>query len=279
MTERSKTIRLVKAVKIRHPEYSLRQIRELIAAGHVSVDGQTAKERSLVAQNSDIVISVTPRQALTPNPNVPCRILKKTRDYLFLEKAAGVHAVAHDFEETNSVANWLLSVDPSLTNLDPLECGLAHRLDFETSGVMVAARNRPALEHVRTCFRGRAVAKKYVCLVTNEPPEPGHYEAFAGKHTKSAKRIRIGKRGIAKAEILTEILAATREGKLWRVTVRLVTGYRHQIRAHLAFLGSPIVGDAIYGGKDAKRLMLHAERLAFESEGGTLAEAESPAPF
>lgn len=278
----AKTMRLLKAVKIRYPRISLRQIRELIAAGKVLVNGKTAKERSLVTEDADIAVTGKRLATLTPSPDAACHILKKTRDYLFLEKPPDVHSVAHDFEETNSVANWLLSVDPSSADLHPLECGLAHRLDFETSGVMVAARNATALEWIRDQFRSRDVKKEYECLVAAMPPDPGVYEAIAGKHPKSARRIRIGNRRgkeRKKESVLTEILSVQRDGPLYRLRVRLITGYRHQIRAHLAFLGCPIVGDKIYGGDDADRLMLHAKIISFMTAHGSAVDAESPVPF
>lgn len=272
-------MRLLKAVKIRYPGLSLRQIRELIAAGKVSVNGKIAKERALAADGDDIAVLCVRQTALAPNADVACRLVKKTRDFVFLEKSAGVHSVAHGFDEVNSVANWLLSLDALAAFLGPLECGLAHRLDFETSGVMVAARNAPALECVRTLFHQRAVTKEYVCLVGDNPPVHGIYEAFAGKHAKSAKKIRVGTRGTEKTAILTEILAVEPQGDSWRLTLRLITGYRHQIRAHLAFLGCPIVGDGLYGGKEASRLMLHAERIAFSDHQGKTFEASSLPPF
>src|SRR5688572_26252622 len=101
---------------------------------------------------------------LNSNPDLPCRLLKKTADFIFFEKGAGVHSVAHDATETNSASNWLLSVDSDLHEIHPLECGLVHRLDEGTSGVMVAARNPESFEHLEKLFRKKEVEKIYLCV-------------------------------------------------------------------------------------------------------------------
>jgi 23S rRNA pseudouridine1911/1915/1917 synthase len=210
--------------------------------------------------------------ALAAEAAVDCRLLKASEDYYFIEKGPFVHAVAHGWGEKGTVANWLLHLDPRQGKVGrPLEAGLAHRLDYETSGVMVAARNEPALAHLKKCLASGQVTKEYLCLTERAPPI-GRHEAWAGKHPKSAKRVRI----VAKSRrakpgfrtVITEILSCRQQGAHYRVRVNLITGYRHQIRAHLEFLGCPIVGDKIYGGAPADRLMLHARTVAFQDAAG-----------
>jgi 23S rRNA pseudouridine1911/1915/1917 synthase len=284
VNENPNTIRLTKAVQKKFPQYSLAQIESLIAKGLVLVNGKTRKKKGFVSESDNIALVTQGLQsALSPNSNVNCRLITEDKDFLFLEKAPFVHSVAHDFDEMNSVANWLLSLNPGLADLDPLECGLAHRLDFETSGVMVAAKTKTALEFLKTKFQNREIEKFYICLTETQPPL-GVQNALAGKHPRSAKRVLIEKNPTSHASnltpIQTEILSAQKQNSgLYLIKIKLITGYRHQIRAHLAFLGHPIVGDKIYGNKKAERLMLHAETLRFHNQNGELKQGLSEINF
>ncbi len=205
--------------------------------------------------------------SLSPNPNMACSVIKKTDDFIFLYKSAQVHSVAHRVTETESVANWLLTIDPRLPHVaNPLESGLVHRLDLETSGIMVAARNRESFDHLKKLWKEGKVEKEYVCMVDEKPPASGTYSAFASAQSKKKVKIQTKQSSSLKTKkIMTEIVSSKPCSRGFLVTVRLITGYRHQIRAHLAFLGCPIRGDRLYGGKPHNRLMLQASRLSFRA--------------
>lgn len=224
---------------------------------------------------------------LQANPNIPCKILKETKDYLFLYKPPFVHSVPLDEEETNSVSNWLISVDSKLSQIFPLlECGLAHRLDYEASGVMVAAKNQKTYDYLRKCFSQNQIYKEYVCVVSNPPPKSGIYEAYVDKkRSKSKKKIYIKSRGEVTSsiqsviQIITEILSSKKVGTYYEVRINLITGFRHQIRAHLTYLGCPIVGDKLYEGVPAEGLMLFADKIKFKDFNGNGLEAQLPIPY
>ena len=231
---------------------------------------------------------------LSPNSKINCKLLLKTDDFIFLEKGPGIHSVAHNFEEKESVANWLLSVDPNLSSLpQKLESGLLHRLDFETSGVMVAARNLEAYEYLKSIWKEKKVIKEYKACVEN-PVKPGVYLAYIKNHPRSSKRVVVSDHKGPKSQlIMTEVISCHQmdcpspsrgEGlrervsdltKTYELTLRLVTGFRHQLRAHLAFLGSPILGDTLYHGSKTERLFLHASRLAFPGVKGERLDVKS----
>lgn len=273
-----KTIRIVQALRQAFPNFSKMQAEKLIHNSKVLADGKLARFGSRVASDSKIHLIDTPT-ALKPNPELPCRLLRQTKDFFFLEKPRGTHSVALDFDETNSVANWLLSLDPAQAELDPLEAGLVHRLDFETSGVMIAAKNITAKKFLEKSFREHRIHKEYVCLVDN-PLKPGLYRAYAGKNPKSDKKIHIQERASQKfTSLRTKVLSVTKAASGFLVRVNLITGYRHQIRAHLALLGSPIRGDKLYGGSKAERLYLHALSLEFQDTQGRPLRVESKRPF
>lgn len=215
------------------------------------------------------------------NPNVACRLLHLDADLIFLEKAHRVHSVALDFQETESVANWLLSIDPSLTQIHALECGLGHRLDYETSGVMVAARTLSAFDDMKKKFSNRNVEKQYECLVQGVLPRLGLHASFVGADRKTDKRVVVALKKTLrfKTPISLEILSCVAEDKNHRLKIRLITGFRHQIRVQLAGLGCPIVGDDLYGGIKAERLMLQATFLSFTDGNGQRRQEQSPCRF
>jgi 23S rRNA-/tRNA-specific pseudouridylate synthase len=129
-------------------------------------------------------------QQLQPRTDVDCKLLLKTPGYFFLEKGSKVHSVALDESETNSVANWLLSLDDRQRDVSyPLESGLLHRLDFETSGVMVAARTQAAYVWLRKKFKENKVYKEYVCVTEIPLKKIGWQNAWAQNHPRSKKRI------------------------------------------------------------------------------------------
>lgn len=214
---------------------------------------------------------------LKPNPNIPCKLLRETEDYLFLEKPVGLHSVAQKSSDEESVANWLLSVNPSLKNVStPLESGLLHRLDNETSGAMVAAKNKKAYDYLRDLFQKNQVEKEYVCLIDRSGLKSGLYFAYAGSRYRSSKKVSISEKPKKRFQMIqTEILNV--DGNF--ATIRLITGYRHQIRAHLSYLGYPLCGDELYGGSSAPRLMLHSAMLSFKNPQGKIEIVKSIQPF
>ena len=263
-------LRLVKAVKRKHPHLSLRVIEGLIQKGLVLVDGKARKKSFKVSEQAEIVI---PPQLLKTdlqaNPDLNCDILFEDKNFLFINKPGGLHSVALDFLETQSVANWLIAKDPELAKIDPLDCGLAHRLDKETSGVLVAGKTFDAYAEIRNAFTLGSVAKIYQAITTEQAPL-GVHQIYARNHPKKRGQIQILEEAGDKTHaIATEVLACEPHALGFKTTIHLITGFRHQIRAHLAHLGAPLLGDTVYGGQEAKRLHLHAERLHFKAFGKT----------
>lgn len=277
-------VRIAAHLRGSYPDFSQKNIKKWLSEKKVMLNGRAAGLHDRVFPGDSVSIDKTVlRAALGPDPAVDCRFISRTKDYIFLHKGPCVHSVAHAGTEKGTVANWLLSQEPALAKVGkPLEAGLVHRLDYEASGVMVAARNRQAFEHLKGLFHACLVDKLYVCL-TAHPPPLGRHEALAGKHPKSQKRVRVMARtGCATTKglrpIITEVVSCDKHDAFYRVNIRLITGYRHQIRAHLSFLGCPIVGDKIYGGVPNVRLMLHAQRIEFANREGKKLSAISEIP-
>jgi 23S rRNA pseudouridine1911/1915/1917 synthase len=150
--------------------------------------------------------------------------------------------------------------------VDPREGGLCHRLDVETSGVVVAARTREAWSAVREAFGGRTVDKRYLALVTGPLADEGDIDVPLRHHPRHPDRVEPAPHGAEDArDAVSHFQVLARAGDHSLVEVQILTGVLHQVRAHLAGIGAPIVGDALYGGREAPglgRFFLHARSLS-----------------
>jgi len=176
--------------------------------------------------------------------------------------------------------NALLTLAPELArSRDKIRPGIVHRLDKDTSGLLVVARSDRAHEDLTRQLKERRVGKTYLALVRGLPEPPqGVIEAPIGRHPKNRKKMAVVAGG-RDAETKYKLREALGEYAL--LEVQPVTGRTHQIRVHLAAIGHPVVGDSVYGKRSdvVGRQFLHAWRLAFElPASGRLAEFESPLP-
>jgi 23S rRNA pseudouridine1911/1915/1917 synthase len=167
---------------------------------------------------------------------------------------------------------------------DTREGGLCHRLDIETSGVLLAARTREAWNAMRTAFGGREVDKHYLALVTGPLADEGEIDLPLRHHPRHPDRVEPAlmdpEGGARAAHSQFRVLARTGEYSL--VEVQILTGVLHQVRAHMAGVGAPLVGDTLYGGReepDLTRFFLHAKSLGFTHPvTGKRVQVESPLP-
>lgn len=211
------------------------------------------------------------------------RIVYKDNDLLIIDKPPGLA----------DPAAGLAKQYPEITRVGGRDRGACHRLDVGTSGLMVFARHEEIWEKMRAAFSKNRVAKEYVAFVAGEVKKRGRIEWPIGPDPKSKRRVKVY-RNLAEArrnkaqEAVTVYTPLTPphpvplprgERGSW-ITVIIKTGCRHQIRAHLAALGHPIVGDILYKGPPAERLYLHAGGLRFNHpRTGEPVEVESPSPF
>jgi len=198
-------------------------------------------------------------------------VIFKDEDILVVEKPAGMPSVSLKEDEDGTLASWLLKKFPKLSTLPKgkLETGLVHRLDNDTSGLMVAARTVGAYKNLRKQFDEGKVLKEYMALVIGNPPAKGMIEDPIAHHERKKKKMVVSKSG-RPAE--TKFKVIKRFGKKYALlAVEIRTGVRHQIRTHLASIGFPIAGDRLYQnpkkrGEDTlplKRHFLHASKLGF----------------
>jgi len=250
------------------PEFSRSRIQGLIANGFVDVNDHAAKKAGQTLESESTVTVRIPPPVPTDliAENIPLDILFENDDMLVVNKEAGmvVHpAVGH---ADGTLVNAVLGYDPEIEGIGGEERpGVVHRLDKETSGLILLAKNERAHRWLQDQFRLRRVEKTYLALVDGRPPTPsGRVEAYIGRDPSHRKRMAIvsesrGRQAISEYKTLESFKSHT------LLEFHPLTGRTHQIRLHCEFLGCPIVGDKVYGRKktsvDLDRHFLHAYRL------------------
>ena len=240
-----------------------RDIAALIASGQVLLNGRTSKKGLRVHAGDTVTAPVV--CSVRPNPALPIAVVYADDTVVVLDKPAGIPSLALRHTETDAVTNFLVARFPETVTVGPrpLESGLVHRLDTPTSGLLLAARTPAAYASLRKQWSARTVEKQYLAVVAGQLQAGGQVSCGLAPAGPRGQRMRVVAPGQGQAaRTLYAPVEALPGYTLVRVT--LATGVRHQIRAHLAALGHPIVGDTCYGAAaQTVRLCLHAEALAF----------------
>ncbi|HSH89477.1 MAG TPA: RluA family pseudouridine synthase [Ramlibacter sp.] len=274
--------RLDRALVAYAPEFSRSYLQQLIEAGAVTVNGAAAARASQKVKAGDegaIELRPTPQsQAFRPEP-MALDIVFEDEHLLVVDKPAGlvVHPAPGNWSGT--LLNGLLARDPQAMLLP--RAGIVHRLDKDTSGLMVVARTRSTMDALVQLIAARHVARQYVALAHRSwgGAVIRHVDAPIGRDPRN--RLRMGVVDNGKPASTTFELLQDAEDGCW-VRATLQTGRTHQIRVHMAHIGHPLVADELYGGGRAgslSRQALHAFRLAFNHPStGQPLEFHSPLP-
>jgi 23S rRNA pseudouridine1911/1915/1917 synthase len=266
--------RLDKFLLAHLPGYSRAQAQSLIRDGCVLVDGEPRKTGFRLKGGERITLRIPAREETSVEPeDMPLAIVYEDEYIAVLDKPAGMVAHPGSGNETGTLVNALLARYPELADMmdDPQvgeRLGIVHRLDRGTSGLLVAARTKPALLALMGQFQARTVDKVYLALLEKRPESNrGTIDAPIARDKRQRKRMAV-QRGGKPAQTEFEVLDDNLQGDRALVRLKLLTGRTHQIRVHMAFIGCPVVGDAIYGRRKQrvrmKRQFLHAHELAFE---------------
>lgn len=208
-------------------------------------------------------------------------IVLESPDFLIVDKPAGIATQPLRSQTSETLASLLSLRYPELKSIGESDWGAVHRLDRETSGLVVFARDEETYKKLRSAFSKGEVEKEYEALVEGVVTKSGRIEWPIGPDPKSTKRVKVYK-SIKEARRWKALEAVTLYTPLTHslLRIQIKTGRRHQIRAHLAAIGHPILGDKVYEGPSAERLFLHASRLRFRHpKGNQWVEASSPSPF
>ena len=249
-------------------EFSRSRIQGLITDGLVDVDGRAARKSGQSLENGfDVTVRIPPSAPTDLVPeHITLDILFENDDLIVVNKPAGmvVHpAVGH---ARGTLVNAVLGYDPEIEGIGGEERpGVVHRLDKDTSGLILVAKNERAHRWLQDQFRLRKVEKTYLALVDGKPPTPsGRVETYIGRDPRHRKQMAVVPESRGR-EAISEYKTAERFKDHTLLEFHPFTGRTHQIRLHCAFLGCPIVGDEVYGRKkpsvEIERHFLHAYRL------------------
>lgn len=277
-------VRLDKVLSQLVPQYSRSRIQQWLDAGHVTIDGQPARSKALVLGDETVVIhpqAAPQERAFTAEP-IPLSVLHDDAAIVIIDKPAGlvVHPAAGNWSGT--LLNGLLHRWPALSGVP--RAGIVHRLDKDTSGLMVVAKTLEAQTDLVRQLQARSVKREYLALVWGKPQVGGKIEAPIGRHPRDRIKMAVSDGPGAKPAIThyERIATGSLDGKVASlVRCNLETGRTHQIRVHMQSIGFPLVGDSLYGKAHLVpvfgRQALHAYRLGLlHPTSGDACEWRSP---
>jgi len=278
--------RLDKFLVTRLGDYSRSRLQSLIQDGFVSVDGVIPEKSGLTLKAGQVVTVTVP----PPEPSgvqaeeIPLSIVFEDDDLMVVDKPAGMVVHPGAGHSTHTLVNAALGHAPDMAGISgEIRPGVVHRLDKDTSGLILVAKNDKAHQYLQDQFKSRKVKKTYLALVDGHPPTPsGRIEASIGRdpaHRKQMAVVTASKGRPAVTEYHSREVFAEHE----LIEAHPITGRTHQIRLHLAFIGCPVAGDLVYGKRHAslglKRTFLHAWRLQVKLPGEkTVTTFEAPLP-
>ncbi len=283
--------RLDQALAKLFPDYSRSRLQQWIRAGQIQVNGQSRRPRDRVQGGENVVLRVTPEEETAWRPQaIALDILYEDASLLVVNKPSGlvVHPAAGNPDGT--LVNALLHHAPELAQLP--RAGIVHRLDKETTGLVVVARNLSAHKALVEQLQGRTIKREYEAVVVGVMPSGGTVDQPIARHPVDRKRMTVwpdGKPAVTHYRVKQRFCAHT------HLQLQLETGRTHQIRVHMTHIRYPIVGDPVYGGRlriprsasDAlvqvlrnfRRQALHARRLELaHPASGEWMQWQAPTP-
>lgn len=264
-------MRLDRYVATELPDLSRTYLQQLITEGRLLVDGQSRRAafKMTPGQVVTITLPVTEEFELEPQ-DIPLDIIFEDEDILVINKPAGMVVHPAPGHPRDTLVNAVLFHAPDISIQGSTRPGIIHRLDKDTSGVMVVAKSNRAQTSLVEQWQGRAVTKHYTALVAGVIEEDtATIDAPIGRNTINRQQMTTTRTG---REAITHFTVSERMEDATLLDVRIETGRTHQIRVHLAFIGNPVVGDGLYGNNvskrvalrvDAPRQFLHATSLTF----------------
>jgi 23S rRNA pseudouridine1911/1915/1917 synthase len=246
------------------PQFSRAYLQRLIGQGHVLVNGRKAKASQRLAKSDRITVELPPSlDHPLPEP-IPLAVVYEDGDIIVVDKPAGLTVHPAPGHPSHTLVNAILAHCPGLTmKNDVMRPGIVHRLDKDTSGLIVIAKSDFAREYLVAQFKSHAVNKRYLVLVKGRlSPEQGIIEAPIGRDPHRRRRMAVVESG---KQATTQYQVRKYLDNYTLLEVSPVTGRTHQIRIHLSAIGCPVVGDPTYGIKLAHldRQFIHACGLGF----------------
>lgn len=267
----SKPIRLDKALHDNFPEYSRSYFHQLIIDGVVSVNNKTALKPSTSIEDGDIItfyFPPPPSYKTTPR-KIDFEVIDEQPEFIVINKPAGllVHA-ANTTSTEPTLVDGLLHLFSEFKDFDDSQRpGIIHRLDKDTSGIMLVARSIPAQFEFSKIFKQRSIKKSYLAVVQGHPEKEGTIDLPIGRHP--THRHKMVHYGIASRNATTHYKVLKYYEKSALIEAQIITGRTHQIRVHCAAIGHKLLGDQTYGiqSPHINRQALHAWKISFDYKG------------
>lgn len=283
VTEELAGARLDKAIVALVDGASRSRVKRAIEGGEVRVNGRVLPKGGVVKAGDvialDDVVVKSAEGGCVSEPGAPLVVRHESESVIVVDKPAGQPTAPLRPEETGTLASALVGHYPELAGIgySPREPGVVHRLDTETSGLVIVARTASAFEALRDALQNERITKEYLLVCKSEGlPDDGSIEHPIANHPKDKKRVYpcIHPRDVmryAPRPALTRFTVVRRSGDWALVRATAARAVRHQIRAHFASIEHPLAGDTLYGAADEettiKRHALHASRVAFDGDG------------
>ncbi len=271
ISESEEKVRLDLFLSKKEANLSRTQIQKLIKSGYIKVNDKPSRSSYILKFNDKIIIEKIPEpQKLQVLPeNIPLDIVYEDSDLIVVNKKRGmvVHPAPGNY--TGTLVNALLYHSKNLSSIGgPTRPGIVHRLDKDTSGLLVVAKNDLAYKSLSKQIRNRTITRNYIALVHGRlEGDEGWIEAKIGRHPVHRKKMAVVGELRVGREALTHYRVLERLDNFTIVKVEIKTGRTHQIRVHLSYIGHPVVGDPTYGPKKSPYRdlgqFLHAETLGF----------------
>jgi 23S rRNA pseudouridine1911/1915/1917 synthase len=255
-------LRLDQALVRLLPEYSRNRLQEWMRSGHITVDGGAASAKAKVWGGETVVIAPQPLPSTTAHApeEIALTVVFEDADILVIDKPAGLVVHPGSGNWSGTLLNALLSHAPAAAGVP--RAGIVHRLDKQTSGLLVVAKNIPAQIDLVRQLQARSVTRDYVAVVHGVMARDGVVEAPIGRHPVHRTRMAV----VARGKPAKTYYFPIEHGTGWtRLRCRLETGRTHQIRVHLHSIGHPLIGDPVYAISQRKSA-LPAQALAFSRQ-------------
>lgn len=265
----TESLRVDKWLSTHIDNLSRRQSQKLLKEGAVSINGKKAQKSDLLSKGDSVIIWSPPVPKVwfpKPDPNVTLNIIHEDPDFIALNKPTGLNSVPISPRDTNTLAQGIAAQFPECLHIRRSngDVGLIQRLDRETSGIVLAARNQQTFDRFLHWQQDNQIEKTYLALVEKQQSElPKIIDMPLQKAGIGSAMVKPKPDGVPS---ITTIKKMVHLGKWLLVSAVIYHGSRHQIRAHLAHAGFPIAGDSVYHGKQApklERLFLHAHSISF----------------
>lgn len=271
LSEQDCGIRLDKVLSRLVPQYSRSRIQQWIDSGHVTIDGAPARAKATAIGDENVTIwpQAAPDELAFLPESMPLNILYEDEAILVIDKAAGivVHPAAGNWSGT--LLNGLLHYLPALGGVP--RAGIVHRLDKDTSGLLVVAKSLIAQTNLVRQLQARTVKREYLALVWGTPLSKGKIDAAIGRHHRDRVRMAVSENATAKPAVthFERLAVGSLDGRaVSLMRCQLETGRTHQIRVHMQSIGFALVGDALYGKQHLTtvfpRQALHAWQLGLD---------------